>query len=286
MDSRRLLSLIDELADLEIFDITFAGGEPLLHPDALDFVSRALENGLHTALLTNGVELHGQTRRDLAELVRGRPFILQVSLDSYDSRINDLTRGKGTCVIENIRKTAELGVPVQLACVITDMNISSAYMLIDTFYPLVKRFHFLNLQRTASSLMHPELFPTRDAVKSFWCALKAHAERFPPDLFLPSLRIMLRMQDDPSLKDEAAFNRRATLSCRSCSAGLTHINVSAAFDVLGCDIAKDFTLMGNVANCSFAAVWNGPEAAAVRSLPYPACHLIGPVTSTLPAGGI
>ena len=42
METGRLLSLIDELAELEIFDMTLAGGEPLLHPDIFDIIDHIL----------------------------------------------------------------------------------------------------------------------------------------------------------------------------------------------------------------------------------------------------
>ena len=44
--------------------------------------------------------------------------------------------------------------------------------------------------------------------------------------------------------------------------------------MLGCDIAKDHTLMGNCTERGFAEVWHSVEAEQVRRSPYPACYNI------------
>ena len=274
MATERLIPLLDELAELEVFDLTFAGGEPFLHPDILQILDHAIGSGIRVALLTNGTCLSDRVRRRLARVVAGRPFILQISLDSPDPAINDLTRGRGALVARNVRAMAKLGIELQLSCVVHGRNIETAHSIIDAFYPVVKRFHFLNIQRTYRSLQHPELLVRDEQARDFWMHLKEYAKRFPPDLFLPSLRIMLRSYGAEDSAASQALNRQATFDCRSCSVGHTKVEIDWNFDVLGCDIAKDFTKMGNVQDSSFAGVWHSVEARRVRESPFPPCYQI------------
>lgn len=274
MEPARLFRLVDELRELEVFDITIAGGEPFLHPRIFEVIEQILDSGMQMGVLTNGVLLDEQRAKRLAGLADGKKMILQVSLDSPDPHLNDQTRGMGKTVLDNIRNLATLGLQLQISCVLTSVNIDTAHLIIDALYPAVKRFHFLNIQRTDRSLRHPELLINDSQAYDFWMRLNEHAKGFPPDLFLPSLRIMLRSYGAEENQESWAFHKNATFACRSCSIGLTKIEITPEFDVLGCDIAKDFSNMGNIAQVPFTEVWNSATASAVRNSPYPPCYKI------------
>jgi MoaA/NifB/PqqE/SkfB family radical SAM enzyme len=274
METKRLLELIDECADLGVFDLTLAGGEPLLHPDILDIVSRATDQGIRVGLLTNGVLLDTDMLNELARRTNTRNFLVQVSIDSVDPSINDITRGCTDQVAQNIRNASDVGIELQIACVLSKANIANAHEIINAFYPSVKRFHFLNIQRTTSALKHSDLLLDEKEALMFWLRLNEHKKRFPDDLFLPSLRLQLRAGELTKQAPEYALKETATFDCSSCSAGWTHINIDAAFNVLGCDIAKDFTFMGNLQNKSIQDIWHSDLAAKVRDAKYPACYNI------------
>jgi MoaA/NifB/PqqE/SkfB family radical SAM enzyme len=274
MDSARLDEIVRELLEMEVFDLVFAGGEPFLHPKLFDVVERSVKGGRQIAVLTNGTHLNASNRSRLAKIVEGKRFLLQVSLDSPDPAVNDRTRGRGALVVENIRALAESGIPLQIACVVSRYNIGTAHQIIEAFYPLVKRFHFLNVQRTRRALEQPDVLVSEGEARAFWMRLKEYAAHFPSDLFLPSLRVMLRAYGQEDQEPGAVSIADATFTCRSCSVGITHINIDAKFNVLGCDIAKDFTVMGNVRHRTFREVWNSRRAALVRQSPYPPCYRI------------
>lgn len=274
METGRVLRLIDELAELGVFDLTLAGGEPMIHPAFLDIVERSVARGLRVGVLTNGTRLDNHMREELERRTDKRNFIVQISIDSDDPAIGDLARGRTADVVRNIRALEGTTLDLQIACVISRANVDSAHTIIDAFYPLVKRFHFLNIQRTEQALRHPDLLLDEHECRDFWLRLNEHRKSFPPDLFLPSLRVQLRSGGLTEVAPEFSVGAEATFECSACSAGWTHINVDASFNVLGCDIAKDHTHMGNVRDRTFADVWNSEEAAAVRNAPFPACYLI------------
>jgi MoaA/NifB/PqqE/SkfB family radical SAM enzyme len=272
MDFKRCCTLVDELAALDVFGIVLAGGEPFLHPEILDIIEYCVRKGIQVGVLTNGVRLTGEVRSQLERIVRGKRFILQVSLDSVDPRVNDRCRGRGTAVLDNLRALTGSPVVIQIATVLTRYNVDVANQIIGEFYPAVKRYHFLNVQRTETALQNDDLLLAPGQARQFWLKLNEYAKQFPPDLFLPSLRIMMRTFGGESRPEETSFHRQATFSCRSCSVGLTHINIDSDFNVLGCDIAKNFTFMGNVRNEPFAQVWNSFQAYQVRNAPFPPCY--------------
>jgi MoaA/NifB/PqqE/SkfB family radical SAM enzyme len=274
METARTLQLIEEFAALGVFDLTLAGGEPLLHPDVLEVISQSVRSGIRVGVLTNGTPLTSRMITELEARTSHRNFILQVSLDSVNPEVNDRARGKTEKVLQSLHRLRDSSLTVQLACVVHKNNVDVAHTILDEFYPFVKRFHFLNIQRTQQALRHPELLLTEAEAAGFWLRLAEHAKRFPEDLFLPSLRIQLRAHGTAHSEPEFSITESASFACESCSAGWTHINVTANFDVLGCDIAKDYTRMGNVREVAFSDVWNSPEAHAVRNAPFPACYKI------------
>ena len=53
-------------------------------------------------------------------------------------------------------------------------------------------------------------------------------------------------------RDSLKFHKNATFTCRSCSVGLTKVEITSIFDILGCDIAKEFSNIGNIAEKPFS----------------------------------
>jgi MoaA/NifB/PqqE/SkfB family radical SAM enzyme len=274
MDSQRVMSLVDELIELGVFDVTLAGGEPTLHPKVLDIIERCVSAGMRVGLLSNGVSLSDRFIRELDRLTTARDFIIQISLDSVDAEVNDPVRGKTARVVANIEKLCETELDIQLATVVHRRNIKTAHLIIERFYPRIKRYHFLNIQRTQSALQHKDLLIDEGEAISFWLGLAEYAKRFPEDLFLPSLRIQLRAMGTARVDPEVSLHRQATFDCGVCSAGWTQINVTSDFDVLGCDIAKEHSLMGNCLHDSFEAAWRSELADSVRNQPFPGCYKI------------
>ena len=283
ISTERTLELIDEMADIGVFNLTLAGGEPFLHPDILKIILHGTKRGIRVGVLSNGIAVDQEVLTVLEKHTNLKNFMLQISLDSVDPAINNSVRGKTDKVLENIERIAETGIDLQMACVVHKLNVSSAHRMIDAFYPRVKRFHFLNIQRTERTLKHPQLLLAEEDTEYFWSHLGEYAKRFPPDLLLPSLRVQLRSKGQALGHAEFSMSETASFDCASCSAGLTHLQIDSKLNVLGCDIAKDYTVMGNVAEQSFSEVYHSAEAHQVRNAPYPACYRISNEEGRSPA---
>lgn len=274
IDTRRALELIDEMADIGVFNITLAGGEPFLHPDILDLILHGTRRGIRVGVLSNGVAIDPDMIRVLEENTDATNFMLQISLDSPDPEVNNAVRGRTDRALATIERIAASSIDMQLACVVHKLNLRKAHLMIDAFYPRVKRFHFLNVQRTEQALRHPELLLDGNDADDFWSHLGEYAKRFPPDLLLPSLRVQLRSRGQAVGRAEFSMAETASFDCASCSAGLSHLQIDSKLNVLGCDIAKDYTVMGNVAEQTFSEVYHSAQANQVRNSPFPPCYRI------------
>jgi len=78
MTSSEILRLLEEMADMGVWAVTFTGGEPTMHPDFARFVQFARSKGLLVGIATNGMFL---SEALLAQLPRDG-VIISVSLDN------------------------------------------------------------------------------------------------------------------------------------------------------------------------------------------------------------
>ena len=274
IDTQRALELIDEIGDIGVFNLTLAGGEPFLHPDILKLILHGTRRGLRVGVLSNGIAIDRETILTLERETNKKNFMLQISLDSVEPLINNQVRGRTDIVLDNLDHLAKTDIDLQIACVVHKLNVATAHRIIPAFYPRVKRFHFLNIQRTQRALKHPHLLLSEQDTDWFWTHLNEYSQQFPGDLLLPSLRVQLRARGQTPSHAEFSMSETASFDCASCSAGLTHIQIDSKLNVLGCDIAKDHTVMGNVTELSFSDVYHSAQAHEIRNAPYPACHRI------------
>lgn len=105
----RTLGLIDELADLGLKSILFAGeGEPLLHPNIAKLVHRAYQREIDSAIFTNGQLLSEKLARALLpDLTFVRFSFNGGSGDNY-ARVHSVKAKVFDIVVQNIRKSVEI----------------------------------------------------------------------------------------------------------------------------------------------------------------------------------
>lgn len=117
------LRLLDDLAELQVLNLTLSGGEPLAHPDFLLLGARARELGFVVRIKSNGHALRGElARRILAEV---DPFLVEVSLHGAKAGTHDRqTRVPGSFerLLENLREVLALGMRVKLNSTLTAWN--------------------------------------------------------------------------------------------------------------------------------------------------------------------
>lgn len=126
------IKALQEAKALGIRTILLTGGEPLLHPQALEIAALSSQMGFRTVLLTNGVLVD----EELAKKIAATCDQVTVSLDSAVPELHELHRGKGThkrvtAAIKLLKKAGTKEVVV--ASVITRQNQSETYTEFETF---------------------------------------------------------------------------------------------------------------------------------------------------------
>ncbi len=97
-----------------------SGGEPLLHPSALDFAEKVRAAGNKVHLLTNGSLIDGANAKRIAAAAD----VVKISLDGSSNAVHATTRGKGNFarVTRAIEMLLDCGANVVVAMTVTRAN--------------------------------------------------------------------------------------------------------------------------------------------------------------------
>lgn len=114
--------LLEELAAFGVRKITFAGGEPTLHPHISALILKAKSCSMTTSIVTNGSKL-----AKVIEEVGDNLDFVTLSVDSADERIQqDLGRGRGDHVAKTMKLAAlvrERGIRLKVNTVVTALSV-------------------------------------------------------------------------------------------------------------------------------------------------------------------
>ena len=102
-DRELSLQAIDNLADMGVSHITLTGGEPLMHPDIVDFVRKCTSRNVHNSVLDAAPRLI--TDQKLAGLDEAGCDMISISFDSDDPQVLEESRR-----IPNIMRDMETAV--------------------------------------------------------------------------------------------------------------------------------------------------------------------------------
>jgi len=89
LNTTEAVALLDDLAGFGAPVVLFSGGEPLMRPDIMRLIRRAVSKGLRAVLSTNGTLITADKARELADL--GLSYV-GISLDGL-AEVNDTFRG-------------------------------------------------------------------------------------------------------------------------------------------------------------------------------------------------
>ena len=114
---------LDELADMDVLNVTFSGGEPLANKDFFAIAGHARDLGFVIRVKSNGHALRGAVAKRLREEVD--PYIVEVSLHGSSAAVHDKqTRVPGSFqrLLENLKELRALGIRLKVNSTLTRYN--------------------------------------------------------------------------------------------------------------------------------------------------------------------
>lgn len=93
LSTEEAFSVVDQLADLQVFYINVGGGEPMIRRDFFDIVDYAISKNVGVKFSTNGYYIDAEAAERFAAMDM---LDIQISLDGMDSETNDAIRGEGS----------------------------------------------------------------------------------------------------------------------------------------------------------------------------------------------
>jgi radical SAM protein with 4Fe4S-binding SPASM domain len=102
-------------------EFVLSGGEPLLHPGALDFAEEAVAQGHDVHLLTNGTLIDTD---EVARRIAASVKLVKISLDGSTDEVHSMSRGRGNYarVTRAVDLLVHHGANVQVAMTVTRRN--------------------------------------------------------------------------------------------------------------------------------------------------------------------
>jgi len=118
-----LKRLLKEVAEISpTVEYVLSGGEPLLHPQALDFAEQAFAAGNAVQILTNGALI---TTDEQARRIAAVTNLVKISIDGTTDAIHSISRGKDNFdqVVNGVELLIKHGANVQVAMTVTKKNV-------------------------------------------------------------------------------------------------------------------------------------------------------------------
>jgi MoaA/NifB/PqqE/SkfB family radical SAM enzyme len=245
----QLLTLVDDLADMQVMNLVLSGGEPLVHPDFFTVGARARERGFVVRVKTNGHSLRGTRARRLLDEVD--PMVVDVSLHGARAGTHDRqTRVPGSFdrLMANLPELQDLGLRLKLNCTLTRWNEGE----VEQMFAIADRLGLaLELNPTVSPRDDGDagplgLSPTRDGRRRLY-------------------QVLLDRNQPPPLRDEGLSGELPVASGKHCGTGSSTLTVDPVGNVLPC--VQWRRPVGNLHEQSIRDIWTGSlELARVRRL--------------------
>ncbi len=174
----RAVSLMQELREFcwsrfVRSQVSFSGGNPLLHPRFFEIYQAAADHGLMTAILGNAAP-----REQIEQIIAiQRPVYYQVSLEGLEEH-NDLIRGSGNFrrTLDFLQMLTELGVPNMVMLTLTRNNMDQVIPLAEVLEGLTGglTFNRLALFGEGAALALPTPAEYQAFLRQYVAALPSH----------------------------------------------------------------------------------------------------------------
>ncbi len=246
-------TVVDSLIEMGVRIIEVTGGECTIHPEFLDIARYASEHFGMFALISNGYLL-GRRPELLQEVASLGNVIVQISIDGLEEHHDRWRRQKGSfrAAASAAGGLSRLGIPVRMACTISDRNVHEVaplYRLAKALDVAAVSFAPVAALGRGCNLTEPGL-GAKDLVE----AINAELKPFSGDPILS--------WGDPS-------GVAGTRPAHNCGAGSRTYAVDYDGNVRACNFSRDSKAFGNLLHESRDAIFGQSANYKFRNAPSP-----------------
>ena len=249
MPTRKVLSVIDEFAEMGGLHVTLSGGEALLHKDICKICEYCREKDLEISILSNLINLK---ESDIEVFKKTNVSLIQTSLYSMDPEIHDfITTIPGS--FEKTKSAIELlvknDIPVQISCPIMKANKNSYSAVMDYARSLKIKAQTDFIMMARADLSTDNL-ANRMSIEE--------TEAFLRELIDKDSDYKKDTLSQPPVSDYIAFDLERFKKQPVCGVGYDNCCITANGDVYPCAGWQSYVL-GNVYKQSLAEIWESSE---------------------------
>lgn len=245
--------IIDQLADMKIFSLTFLGGEPLMRPDFFEVLAYSSKKNFSVTFSTNGFLINDYVVEKLENI---DVFTVQVSLDGLEETHNKI-RGIDTSftrAIQGTKKLVDSGIRVGISTVVNKLNLGEIDELIELSISLgAVSFKAIPVMPVGRGKDADFMSLSQQDMKNFVQDMLRRKERFAD-------RIHLSGEETYSwlLKNKLKVTTTSQDASVSCVAGTQQVVISPTGLVFPCPFLHDF-VAGDLRKESLKTIWYKSE---------------------------
>jgi SynChlorMet cassette radical SAM/SPASM protein ScmE len=252
-------TLVDELAQIKVFNLLISGGEPFIRTDFYALLQHILQYPFRVSINTNATLIDEK----VVSLLSGNRRLenIQISLDGADSGTHDYIRGQGSFkkILKGTGLLQKYHIPFSFYVVVCRNNRDHIKEIVD-----------LAQKVRASQITFSTLLPQGSAIKNFQALSLTFSEqknveaqlrqlkKSYPRLIGGSLIQTIQWMDKVSQLPDAEKSEKQVNTISSCGGGVSECAVRPEGWVIPCDRMWDYKV-GNIKEASFTSIWQEAE---------------------------
>lgn len=265
MPTQKVMSIIDELAEMGGQHVTLSGGEVFLHKDIIPIIQHCRKRDMRISVLTNLVMLKDE---QIPAIKEANISLLQTSLYSMDPKIHDAITtipGSHAKTKANLEKLIAADIPCQISCPSMKINYKG-YVDVLKYAQSLKIKAYTDYMIKAQANFDTSNLTNRPTLEETEELLRAIIEH---DIDYRNSTLKQRPKSEEQRIDPQKYAQQPL-----CSVGLNDFCITANGDVYPC-AGWQAMVCGNVYKQSLKEIWdNSPEFAELRKITqgsFPKC---------------
>lgn len=246
-------TILDHLTDINVFGVSFTGGEPLLRKDLEEIVEYASKT-MRTTLATNGFLL---TKERIESLRRAGIDAIMISLDGATPHIHDQFRGIDGLfeqVVKAVTYLVKMKIDVGILTTISRLNVTHIPDMMKLADNLgAPRLALMRFIISGKAVNNRELEPSpQEYIELLNTIHKTEKELKTTSVLYPDLPALF-YEKSIGLDYYEALKVQGAVEL--CGAGITTCAISPTGEVKPCDVSGN-TSLGNVTTQLLKDIWD------------------------------